>query len=353
MSNELHVTYVGSSTPYALIRLTNGRAWNGSAFEVFSNANIATYDVALTSRGGDYWSGDFPSSVSTNTTVIIQYYLSTGTPAITDYALPQGGMYVWDGSALVTSTTTAEATTVSSSYQSNTYVFTGIPTTGQQVSFPLSYFQALVVEALQVVSASAAVGGSTTTITLGDHATTPTSTIAVSLGASDTSTAVQTGSIALDAGDSLYITVSPSGGHSDITIQYEFRVGDAAAAAYTGGTLSPSTVIAEFRLITQDNVATYRASDARARGWIADAQGQIMRCPNGICERIDTTGASIDIPDTVASTDTLRLGYKWFTPLVSFCVYKFTISMDPNMKNDPQMQSHREIFELATGARMQ
>lgn len=89
MANELRVVYVGSETIYAVIyRASDGKVWNGSTWETWSNANIATYDVALVASGGYLHMASRPALITETTAVVVLYMRRNGaTPAITDTVL--------------------------------------------------------------------------------------------------------------------------------------------------------------------------------------------------------------------------------------------------------------------------
>jgi hypothetical protein len=90
MAGELNTFFNGSATIYAIIRDTgdSGEVWNGSSFVAFVNGDIATYDVPLTSRGGDFYSADFPGGIANGTVCEVGIYEQAGgSPAITDLLL--------------------------------------------------------------------------------------------------------------------------------------------------------------------------------------------------------------------------------------------------------------------------
>lgn len=91
MAGELNATYNGAgATLYALIRKPSdsGKIWDGSSFVAFSAGDIATYDIPLTDRGGDFYSEDLPSGISNATECRVTIYLQAGgSPATTDEPL--------------------------------------------------------------------------------------------------------------------------------------------------------------------------------------------------------------------------------------------------------------------------
>lgn len=103
MANELETPYQGTATLYAIIRRTSdGKVWNGSAFETFVDGSVASYDVPLTSQGGDYYAADFPDDIDAGTYRALYYVQAGGSPAITDLKLPNTSLVAWTGSGIVT-----------------------------------------------------------------------------------------------------------------------------------------------------------------------------------------------------------------------------------------------------------
>lgn len=98
MADELNVNFQGSAaTLYAIIRRASDTyAWNGSAFEAWSDANVGTYDIPLTDKGGDFYSADFPSAIVSGDYSVFYYEQAGGSPATTDLLLDREDVY-WDG----------------------------------------------------------------------------------------------------------------------------------------------------------------------------------------------------------------------------------------------------------------
>lgn len=106
MARELSLEYPGSGTTYAIIRrMSDDYVWNGSAFAVWADGSIATYDIPLTSRGGDVFNADFPSAITAGNYRIMYYEQAGAAPATTDLLLTKDELY-WNG------TTTSSASTV-------------------------------------------------------------------------------------------------------------------------------------------------------------------------------------------------------------------------------------------------
>lgn len=86
MANEISVTYPGAATLYAILRdSATGYAWNGSAFEAWSDDNIGDYDIALTSAGGDFYQASIPSGITAGTVLRVSIYKQSGeSPSVSD-----------------------------------------------------------------------------------------------------------------------------------------------------------------------------------------------------------------------------------------------------------------------------
>ena len=109
MSNEIWHSFEEGETLYALIwRQTDDKVYDAVAgsdtFDVYRDADIDDYDVALTNIHGDsdYYSVDFPSSISAGI-YRVQIFKQTGgsIDADADIAVAQGEIY-WNGSAEIT-----------------------------------------------------------------------------------------------------------------------------------------------------------------------------------------------------------------------------------------------------------
>jgi hypothetical protein len=98
VANELDITYVGAAFPYAVIwKQSANTIWNGSTFETYAGASIGTYDIPLTSRGGDYYSLDFPSTITAGNYRVVYYVAaSAGSPTTSDLLLDSEELY-WTG----------------------------------------------------------------------------------------------------------------------------------------------------------------------------------------------------------------------------------------------------------------
>jgi hypothetical protein len=98
MANELRVVYQGSGSTYAIIRRkADWYAWNGSSFETWADGSVSTYDVALSSQGGDVYAADFPSGIAAGDYRAI-YYESTSGVTTSDLILKTTDIF-WNGEA--------------------------------------------------------------------------------------------------------------------------------------------------------------------------------------------------------------------------------------------------------------
>src|SRR4051812_40921888 len=98
MSRELRITFQGTATLYAIVRrISDGFAWNGSAFEAWVDGNVGNYDIPLTSRGGDLYDADMPTAVAACDMRVVFYQQAGGAPAITDYIVGIPKELHWDG----------------------------------------------------------------------------------------------------------------------------------------------------------------------------------------------------------------------------------------------------------------
>jgi len=92
---KIEFQHTTGSTIYAIIRdSSDATVWNGSAFEAWNSANIATYDVAL-SGGADssmYYSVTFPAGITAGTYTVAIHLQAGGSPATSDTLLGAGEM---------------------------------------------------------------------------------------------------------------------------------------------------------------------------------------------------------------------------------------------------------------------
>lgn len=105
MSNELRITLNDdSATVYFILRrVSDNKVWDvaNTEWATWDDANIGDYDIAGTSRGGDLYTADFPTSIAIGTSVLVFRYLQAGgSPAITDLKLGPAIQQNWSGSGL-------------------------------------------------------------------------------------------------------------------------------------------------------------------------------------------------------------------------------------------------------------
>lgn len=105
MAKEIQALGTTATTLYAqIIRATDGKIWNTSgtpAFENYSTANIADYDIAMTEAGtaSGYFTGDFPSSITIGLYSIIVRQRAGGSPAESDIVVASGNIE-WTGTVV-------------------------------------------------------------------------------------------------------------------------------------------------------------------------------------------------------------------------------------------------------------
>lgn len=119
MSNELSVTYVGSNTPYAVIRrMSDGKVWDvvAEAWDTWLDADIDDYDTPLSSLGGDLYAGDAPDDLVNGVEYRFVYYEQAGSSlSLTDLLIgsEEGN---WSGGDLTETTTTTQIIEVADVY---------------------------------------------------------------------------------------------------------------------------------------------------------------------------------------------------------------------------------------------
>lgn len=105
LSGELLAIVSGATTVYAIVRNKNGLVWNGSMFETYTTANLATYAQGFGQQGSTgVWSGSMPLQSGARPPrgrYYIDYRIQIGgAPAETDTIISRGKLVVdWDGSA--------------------------------------------------------------------------------------------------------------------------------------------------------------------------------------------------------------------------------------------------------------
>lgn len=117
MANEIPFAANKDTVYYARVFDSTGKVWNTSgtpAFEVWNDANVTDYDIALTDKDSGQHIGDFPSCAAGRYKVIV-YKRAGANPAITDKVKGRGEI-LWDGTSEIHEAdeddiTTAHATT--------------------------------------------------------------------------------------------------------------------------------------------------------------------------------------------------------------------------------------------------
>lgn len=88
------------STLYFQIWDSQGRVWNGSAFEAYDALRWSFYDIAMTEQGASpVWTGTFPA-LDAGLYSVIAYEQAAGAVAETDQSIG-GATQAWDGTAFV------------------------------------------------------------------------------------------------------------------------------------------------------------------------------------------------------------------------------------------------------------
>lgn len=99
MASELQTDYITGKVVYFLLRNSIGRAWNGSAFEVYATANYANYVILATEQGtaSAYFAASMPAAAAGVYYLIAKERVG-GSAAETDITIATGIMQ-WDGTA--------------------------------------------------------------------------------------------------------------------------------------------------------------------------------------------------------------------------------------------------------------
>jgi len=88
MANEFQLSFQGSAHLYVILRRAEDAAvWNGSSFVTWNDANVTSYALPLTHRGGDVYQGDFPAGIEAGQYLAIYYLRSGESPTIDDLLL--------------------------------------------------------------------------------------------------------------------------------------------------------------------------------------------------------------------------------------------------------------------------
>lgn len=104
MANEIwHDFSSGDNLDAYVRRKTSDQVFDeadgGDTFEAWADGNVLNYDIPMTDHGGDYYSVDFPSVITTAGVYRVAISLRAGgTAAVGDKRIAQGEL-TWDGSA--------------------------------------------------------------------------------------------------------------------------------------------------------------------------------------------------------------------------------------------------------------
>ena len=117
MASELTILYPTTGTIYAILR---NRADDtvasivAGAWATWADGSIADYDVTMTSKGGDVWSGDLPAWITAGTSYRAVFYLQAGVgPAVGDLILGHTDAIVPQSAAGIAAVGTLYATVAS------------------------------------------------------------------------------------------------------------------------------------------------------------------------------------------------------------------------------------------------
>lgn len=100
MAAELEADYLTGKTVYFQLRSATGTIWNGSGFEAYLTANIATYKIAATEQGtaSGYYTATMPG-VAAGVYNAVAKVQAGGAPAESDLTVANGTIE-WSGSAM-------------------------------------------------------------------------------------------------------------------------------------------------------------------------------------------------------------------------------------------------------------
>ena len=105
MAGEIWSTYPEGSTLYAVIRRKSDGHVNingTNTFEAWVDGNIGTYDLPLTDHDGNFYSVDFPATITDEDEYIVYIFVQIGgSPADGDWVLSQA-FFGWSGTEEIT-----------------------------------------------------------------------------------------------------------------------------------------------------------------------------------------------------------------------------------------------------------
>lgn len=103
MASEFELSFQGEANLYVILRRSSDAdVWNGSAFVSWDTDDLASYALALSSRGGDVYQGDFPTpdpAIAAGKYRVLYYQRAGETPLDDDLLLSTRSLY-WNGQAV-------------------------------------------------------------------------------------------------------------------------------------------------------------------------------------------------------------------------------------------------------------
>lgn len=101
MSGELEADFLTGKTAYFQVRSSTGTIWNGSAFEAYQTAHVASYAIAATEQGSasGYYTASMPAVPSGTYNVTLKQ--QAGASVAESDTTVGVGTVPWDGSAVV------------------------------------------------------------------------------------------------------------------------------------------------------------------------------------------------------------------------------------------------------------
>ena len=100
MASELQTDYISAKNIYFILRNSVGQAWNGSAFENYATANLATYKIAATEQGtaSGYYAANMPAAAA-GVYYAVAKEQAGGSAAESDITIGTGSLR-WDGTTV-------------------------------------------------------------------------------------------------------------------------------------------------------------------------------------------------------------------------------------------------------------
>lgn len=114
MANEIQVAHESGGVVYAIVRNALGDVWrtDTAAFGIWDNAQIGSYDIALTEQGASgFFVGSFPAAITAPGRYSVEARRQAGgAPALSDTVVGTGALD-WDGAAEIGLATVAQGVT--------------------------------------------------------------------------------------------------------------------------------------------------------------------------------------------------------------------------------------------------